>query len=443
MNQWRLRVKCCRKCATVMIVAVCMAIKMAFGDVPSSYVGIWSGGRSGRAKEVYLVIRGDSTGGVFGISEKGEEFKAYEFDFETAGDRLKMKHRRSVRKGKRREYTDRDECTLCLDAKSDKLLMSAGNRTNTFERAEGMEDPFRRGVGKTRKQLVTGVWSGGSEFSAYSLIFAESGDAMMSFAVGSAMGKWSLTDDGNVNLRIDDNGVYTNLLVHYNATEDTMQLGDNIQIGRIPKISPDEVVKPLKEKIAAQQRDQQIKEQQRRDKFWANKTSTVTTNNFETIDEIFNCLLAGRDESVIGCSISIETGVEGLFDTFSVRTEDPVSGHAHFATSYSENGPRPKEANRIMGMGQFTRPRGMPDPQRTFSRGAIEIRNNAKTSGIVHCANLYTVCSFGEWRSWTESLLLRWPLGKGLETDVARLLQPRFEGRFPCKGAVVTIRKTK
>ena len=430
---------CCKKGVTAIFVVFCMALEMALGNVPASYVGIWSGGKSGRAKEVYLVIRGDSTGGAFGISEKGEEFKAYEFDFETADDRLKMKRRWSVRKGKRREYTDQDECTLSLDAKSDKLLMSAGSRTITFERIEGMEDPFRRGEGKTRKELVTGVWSGGSEFRAYSLIFAENGEAMTFFAVGGAMGKWSLTDDGNVNLRIEDNGVYTNLLVYYDATEDTMKLGDNIQIGRIPKLSPEEVLKPFKERIAAQQK----KEQQKWEKSWASKAYTVTTNNFESIDEIFGCLLADRDESVIECSISIETGVEGLFDTFSVRTQDPESGHANFSISYSENGPRPKGTDRIMGKGQFTRPRGMPDPQRTFSLGATEIQNNAKTSGIIHCNNLYSVQSLGEWRSWIESLMLRWPLGKGQEKNVARLLQPRFMGRFPCKGVVLTVRKKK
>ena len=167
--------KRCAILASAIIVVVGLSIGTVLGDVPVPCVGIWSGGKSGLANESYLVIRNDSTGGMFGISQRGEEFRAYEFDFETVGDRLNLKHRWAMRKGKRRDYEVEDGCAIWLDAGSGKLILSDGKRTEAFERATGMEDPFRRSETKTRKELVTGVRSGGSEFKAYTIVLAEDG----------------------------------------------------------------------------------------------------------------------------------------------------------------------------------------------------------------------------------------------------------------------------
>ena len=69
------------KLAAVIGVGVCSMRTLAFAAVPDGFVGVWRGGKSGLADESYLVIRDDLTGGAFGVSEEGEEFKSYEFNF--------------------------------------------------------------------------------------------------------------------------------------------------------------------------------------------------------------------------------------------------------------------------------------------------------------------------------------------------------------------------
>lgn len=432
--------KRCAILASAIIVVVSLSIGTVLGDVPVPCVGIWSGGKSGLANESYLVIRNDSTGGMFGISKRGEEFRAYEFDFETVGDRLNLKHRWAMRKGKRRDYEVEDGCAIWLDAGSGKLILSDGKRTEAFERATGMEDPFRRSETKTRKELVTGVWSGGSEFKAYTIVLAEDGEAMLIFAAGGAMGKWSLTDDGNVNFAAEADGVRTNLLVRYNVAEDTMRLGDNIAIGRNVKVSPAEAMLPVKEKIAEQQRELQ----RRRDEKWADKFSSVTTNSFETVDGIFKCLLADMDEHFFARSISIETGVDGLVDVFYISRENTLFGMAHLGCGYSETGPRPNEAaENARRMCVYKRPSAMPDAQRTFDLGIDEIRTGAKTLDRISCEDEYLGWSYEGWQSWAQGVRISWPLEKGQEKNAVNLLQPRFKGRFPCKGKVMTVRKKK
>lgn len=234
--------------------AVLMCADVALGGVREQCAGVWKGGASGLAKETYLVLRTDGTGAAFGVSERGEQHKAYEFEFEPAGDALKLKNRWAMRKGKRRDYSDGDECRLWVDAKSGKLMMTDGIRTNSFERASGMEDPFRRTVGKPLKDAVVGVWSGGSEFNACSMMLAKNGDAMVFFAVGGAFGKWSLQPNGDVQLLLDDSGKTQSMVAHYDASEDTMRLGGNRPLARNVKITPEEIMKPFKEKL--RERDQ-------------------------------------------------------------------------------------------------------------------------------------------------------------------------------------------
>ena len=85
--------------------AVLMCADVALGGVREQCAGVWKGGASGLAKETYLVLRADGTGAAFGVSERGEQHKAYEFEFEPAGDALKLKNRWAMRKGKRRDYS--------------------------------------------------------------------------------------------------------------------------------------------------------------------------------------------------------------------------------------------------------------------------------------------------------------------------------------------------
>ena len=182
--------------AAVIGVGVCSMRTLAFAAVPDGFVGVWRGGKSGLADESYLVIRDDLTGGAFGVSEEGEEFKSYEFNFAVEGMNLRLKSRFSVRNGRRREFNDHGSCLVWIDQVSGKLAMSDGSMTNYFERAAGVEDPYRRSLIKSRRELAVGVWSGGSEFNAYTMVFAEDGEAMLVFAAGGAFGNWSLMDDG-------------------------------------------------------------------------------------------------------------------------------------------------------------------------------------------------------------------------------------------------------
>ena len=58
--------------------AVLMCADVALGGVREQCAGVWKGGASGLAKETYLVLRADGTGAAFGVSNRGEQHKAYE-----------------------------------------------------------------------------------------------------------------------------------------------------------------------------------------------------------------------------------------------------------------------------------------------------------------------------------------------------------------------------
>lgn len=219
-----------------------------------------------------------------------------------------------------------------------------------------------------------------------------------------------------------------------------MRLGDNIAIGRNVKVTPAEAMLPVKEKLAEQQRELQ----RRRDEKWAGKCSSVTTNSFETVDDIFKCLLADMDEHFFARSISIDTGVDGLNDVFYISRENTPFCMARLGCGYSETGPRPNEAaGNARRMCVYKRPPAMPDAQRTFVLGIEEIKTGAKTFDRISCEDEYLVCSYEGWQSWAQGVRIGWPLEKGQEKTTVNLLQPRFKGRLPCKGTVMTVRKKK
>ena len=215
-------------------------------------------------------------------------------------------------------------------------------------------------------------------------------------------------DDGNVDLRLEDNGTFTNLLVRYDASADTMRLGNNVATGRNVKVTPEEAMKPLKERLA----QQQCELERRRDAKLAGTCRSVTTNSFET-------------------------------DWFFVTKESPSLGYARLQCGYSETGPRPNSADFVPRTCVYRRLKGMPEIQRSFAQGINEVKNGANSLAAVTCEDEFLVSSHGGWRSWTQGVRMCWRLEKGLERDVASLLRSRFNGRLPCKGAVMTIRRTK
>ena len=253
------------------------------------------------------------------------------------------------------------------------------------------------------------------------------------------MGKWSLTDDGNVSLALEADGASTNILVRYDAAADTMRIGSNAAIGRNVKDTPEAVLESVKERLAEQRREVQ----RRLDAKLAGKSRFVATNSFETVDEIFECLLADNDDGLFARTISCDTGVDGLTDVFYITKECSLFGNVRLDCGYSETGPNPGGADTVRRSCVYSRPKDMLDAQRTFLQGIEELKTGAKTFDRVSCEDEYLVRSQGGWRSWTQGVRVGWSLGKGQESDVASLLRPRFKNRLPCKGVVLTIRKTK
>lgn len=421
--------------------AILMCAGTALGDVKELCVGVWKGGASGLSKETYLVVRTDGTGAAFGVSERGEQKKAYEFEFEPDGDVLKLKNRWAMRKGKRRDYNDRNEGRLWVEVKSGKLMMSDGTHMKSFERARDIEDPFRRNAGKSLKDAVVGVWRGGSEFNACSMVLAKNGDALFVFAAGGAFGKWFLTPEGDVKLLLDDSGDTQSMVAHYDPAEDMMSLGKTREIFRNVKVSPEEAMRPFKEKIAeiARQKARQ------RELYLADKNCVTTTNEFASVADIVTSLLADRSDGFCERLITIETGVESLSDSFHVDTRGSGFVRAFFQTSYSERGPQPADADVLVSEWRNSRPRGIVDPKRTFRNGIDKIKDSVqayKGAGIA-CGEGWQVRSRGMWHSWTENAMMDWNTAKADNEAFIKLLEPRFEGRFPCKGTVLTIRTKK
>jgi hypothetical protein len=263
--------------------AILMCAGTALGDVKELCVGVWKGGASGLSKETYLVVRTDGTGTAFGVSERGEQKKAYEFEFEPDGDVLKLKNRWAMRKGKRRDYNDRNEGRLWVEVKSGKLMMSDGTHMKSFERARDIEDPFRRNAGKSLK------------------------------------------------------------------------------------------------------------------------------------------------------------------DSFHVDTRGSGFVRAFFQTGYSERGPQPADADVLVSEWRNSRPRGIVDPKRTFRNGVDKIKDSVQAyKGVgITCGEGWQVRSRGMWHSWTENAMMDWNTAKADNEAFIKLLELRFEGRFPCKGTVLTIRTKK
>lgn len=140
--------------------------------------------------------------------------------------------------------------------------------------------------------------------------------------------------------------------------------------------------------------------------------------------------------------LSKETGVESLSDSFHVDTRGSGFVRAFFQTGYSERGPQPADADVLVSEWRNSRPRGIVDPKRTFRNGIDKIKDSAqayKGAGIA-CGEGWQVRSRGMWHSWTENAMMDWNTAKADNEVFIKLLEPRFEGRFPCKGTVLTIR---
>ena len=426
----------------MMISLVALVGVVALADpVQPDVAGIWrtTDLRGGSlAKEAYFIFRPDKTGGAFGVTKQGDQIRSYEFTYECEGTNLQMKSRWAMRNGKRREYKISSDERFCFDPSAGEIVATAPHGMMRFKRANGeVRDPYVQATTLPRKDLLVGVWRGGSEFGAHSLALSPSGDAFLVFAVGGGLGEWKVDDAGNaeVHIRDPERGKETVLIAVYDAKEDTLKIGSNAALARNLKIKPDDVIKSIKDQIEKRSEE----ERRRFDSLNQGVETVEETRHFENLTEVLAWLEAGRTNH--SRSVSFPARVKGLVDHFSVHANLPFVC-CYLAYGSAEEGERPDEKSlQKIPWRQMLRPDDMPPNSLTNDLGIAEIKARIQTKGPLFASDLSYLRVHAKGRMCKDELLVEWKAGEHREAEAARILAPRFKGQFPCNLKVFTRRR--
>ena len=424
----------------ISLVALVSVIALA-DPVQPGVVGNWrtTDLRGGSlVKEAYFIFRPDKTGGAFGVTKQGDQILSYEFTYECEGTNLQMKSRWAMRNGKRREYKiSRDE-RFRFDPSAGEIVATAPHDTMRFKRASGeVRDPYVQAMTVPRKDLLVGVWRGGSEFGAHSLALSPSGDAFLAFAVGGGLGVWKVDNAGNAEVRVRDHeyGKETVLTAVYDVKEDILKIGDNAAMVRNLKIKPDDVIKSIKDQIEKRSEE----ERRRLDRLNQDFETIEETRHFENLAEVLSWLESGRTNHLQ--SVSFPARVKGLGDHFSVQANSSFVC-CYLAYGMAEEGERPDEKSlRKIPWRQMLRPNDMPPNSVINDLGIAEIRAQTKTKGPIFTSDLSYVRVYAKGRMCKNELLVEWKAGEHRGVEAARILAPRFKGQFPCDLKVFTARR--
>ena len=411
-------------------------------EVDTRVVGIWQTTdlRAGSlTKEGYLVLRADKTGGAFGVTEDGEERLSYEFTFEPVGDDIRLKSRWANRKGKRRDYEVSSDDCFHFDRTADEIVAKAPHGIMRFRPApETMKDPYRLAQKVSRKDLLSGFWRGGSEFRAYSIALSPSGEALLTFAVGGALGTWNVNADGNAELHMRDpeTGTETVFTAVYDAQADSLRIGNNVPIARNLKVKPEDAIGRIK---GAE--DKRRREEMERRECWKRQfEEQESTQHFGSLSEVLAWGESGED--VYFRSVRFPEDVNGLSDSIFFQHGSSSSVRCRLACGLAEEGKRPDEsALRQIPWKQRRRPEDMPPDSVTNDNGIAEVKSRICGQKQLQVSNAAFIRVYATGRMCRGELWIEWKIGECCADEVARILQPRFESLFPCDLTVCTMRR--
>lgn len=401
---------------------------------PEDYVGIWKIGAwlpSGSYGD-YMSIRKDGSGCIFDV-KSGISVPLCEFRW-TA----EMGGLRCMETGMDVYYSSevRDAYHLWLDESQGRLVFIRWQRRGEMTRAEGMVDPALACRSMMQARKYSGCWSGGEMFGAFALMLDPDGNGLFTGGMSGGMVRWTADTNGTISLKIPlPYGVSTNYVVRYNPSTDTMWLPDRRCARRDVKVTHSH---PAMEAIASFDKRRAEASAKRKKELEDHKNRYELKNGEQTFHDMASMMAWMQDvpeDSEITRSVYVPTGESKLRDVVSYSPKTGWSAMLH--TGYFERGERPSDEEIASLVWRFMpRPRELPPAQISDLKGWDDIMGICKDSGI-KVSSMAKSISTRWWFSCFDVLEIRLPKESG-ET-FAKVLNPRFDGRFPCKVAVVTV----
>ena len=405
---------------------------------PEDYVGIWKIGAwlpSGSYGD-YMSIRKDGSGCGFDI-KGGTSVPRCEFRW-TA----EMGGLRCMETGMDVYYSSevRDAYHLWFDESKGCLVFSRWRKWGEMTRVEGMDDPALacRRMMQTRK--YSGCWSGGEMFGAFTLMLDPDGNGLFTGGMSGGMVSWTADTNGTINLKIPlPYGVSTNYAVRYDPSTDMMWLPDRRFARRNVEVTHSH---PAREAFAAFDKRHAEASAKRKKELEDHKNRYELKNGEQAFPDMTSMMVWLQDvpnEPETTRSAYVPTDETKLRDVVSYSSKTGWSAMLH--TGYFERGERPSDeeiASQVWGF--RPRPRELPPAQISDKKGWNEIVGICRDSGV-KVSNMSKCISTRWWFSCFDVLSITLP--KESEETFSKVLKPRFDGRFPCKAAVVTVKLKK
>jgi hypothetical protein len=235
-------------------------VQMGYAEtlqVPNDYLGVWQAAQTNSGSS-YLVIRDDGTAGGFGSSANGTPIREGELTYEVTADGLTLLEMQTPT-GSRplNQTTEKRRSWISFDAKTETLELCLQGRSTLFKRpTTHVEDPFRHI--RPMKDAVVGVWQTGGGFNAYGLVLSEQGEALVALSLSLGYGTWCIVEEKRIEITIiegtpDFFKKGTRLLFDYDTRWDRIQLDRTKWLTRKGKQTPEEELRPYKERLAKEE----------------------------------------------------------------------------------------------------------------------------------------------------------------------------------------------